>query len=189
MNAIELREWLEAHDEIMSFTDFESTFDDDEEFSTTMQYWFNNPEWNDGKYTFVHVGIDGMGSQFAVWKRPDSDVMPVVYFGSEGGRGVLTKSPEGFALALSYGIGIDEYDYSNDMEGPAKISAGNWMLDEAVDGDLEDGEDDPQALLARYQSTTAKKFGKIPPLEELIGELEELNKEFMTWVESRVSID
>ena len=35
MNANELREWLESHDEIMSFTDFESTFDEDHEFQTT----------------------------------------------------------------------------------------------------------------------------------------------------------
>ena len=49
MNSTELREWLEHHEEIMSFTDYESTFDDAEEFSTTMGYWFNNPEWDDGK--------------------------------------------------------------------------------------------------------------------------------------------
>jgi len=62
-----------------------------------------------------------MGSQFAAWMRPGGADAPVVYFGSEGVRGVLARSPRDWALAIAHALWIDEYP--GDDEPAALVAA------------------------------------------------------------------
>ena len=56
------------------------------------------------------LGIRRTGSQIAVWVRAQDDKRPVVFFGSEGGLGVLTATPQAFALALAHAPYFDGFD-------------------------------------------------------------------------------
>jgi hypothetical protein len=74
MTAEELQAWLETHIyDIHAFMDYEPTIDSDDELMTTLGYWFRRDDWREAEYRFVHLGIDGMGSQFAAWIRPGAE--------------------------------------------------------------------------------------------------------------------
>lgn len=170
MTAEELQAWVDEHiDDIVCFMDYEPTIETDEDLAGTLRYWFDREDWNDGQ-RFVHLGIDGMGSQFAAWVRPGSNETPIVYFGSEGGRGVLVGSPRDWALALAYAPWIDEYPTD---DGPAGLTEGEV-------------EDEAQEALESYRGALQARFGAVPSLEQLTSGLEDLNKEFLAWVESRL---
>lgn len=181
MDAKELQDWVQEHvDSIATFMDYEATVDDEEEFYDTLRYWFDNESWNDGQ-TFVHLGIDGTGSQFAVWIRPDAEPPhPVVFFGSEGSAGVLAASPEDFAMALAHGPGIDEYgsDYASFVEE-------NYMLTDDEPEFIEEAE----AALAEYREAVVDRLKSYGALDEITSGLEGLNEEFDEWVQSRLELD
>ncbi len=179
MTPEELQEWLEAHiDEIFAFMDYEPTLNSEEEFVETMGYWFGRDDWNEPGYRFVHLGIDGMGSEFVAWIRPGVDgPAPVVYFGSEGGRGVLARSPKDWAMVLAHAPGIIEYAFGDD---PAQLDVtSNWMLE---DDDPEFAETARQKL-ASYRDAVIERFGELPDFEALANGLDELNAEFCGWVD------
>ena len=174
MTVEELQSWLEDHiDQIFSFMDYEPTIESDEDLADTLRYWFDREDWNDGQ-KFVHLGIDGMGSQIAAWLRPAPQSSPVVYFGSEGGRGVLVRSTKDWAQMLAYAPYIDEYPGDDE---PA------CLVEREDDDDLDD---EAQEALADYRAAVTAKFGGLSDFSTLTSGLEELNDQFTTWVESRL---
>lgn len=70
--------------------------------------WFNNPRWSDGAHTFADLGYDSRGGQFACWRHGEGPAA-VVYFGSEGGRGVLASTVVDWIETLAHGPTIIEY--------------------------------------------------------------------------------
>ena len=172
MTPSDLQKFLDEHcDVITSFMDYEPFCESEEELATTLGYWFDKPDWNDGSQRFVHLGIDGTGSQFAAWVRPDAKETPVVFFGSEGGRGVLTRSLEAWVKVLAFAPGIDEYP---DDDAPACLDLEmNWMKEE------EDVDDE----IAAYREVVESKFGNVEPFDDLTAGLDDLNKAFKAWIE------
>lgn len=173
----ELQKWLdEQFDEIFRFMEYEPSIDSEEQLATTLGYWFGNDEWKEGGHRFLHLGIDGAGGQFAIWLRPGfQDPHPVVYLGSEGGAGVVASSPENWALSIAHAPGLNEYPTAG---GPATLEPElNYLLDE----EGEEGEEAKEAL-ARYRTAAEERFGAIPELSKLTGDLDELNQQFAAWM-------
>ncbi|QDG51127.1 hypothetical protein FIV42_10385 [Persicimonas caeni] len=182
MTVEELQQWLEEHiDKIFTFMDYEPTIDSEEEFATTMGYWFGDEGWTEAGYEFAHLGIDGMGSQFAAWIRPGAEgPPPVVYFGSEGGSGVLVRSPRDWAMVLAYAPGVDEYPT---FTSPARLDPElNWMLED----DDPDAAAEAERALEHYRAACVERFGDVPSFEELTSGLDELNEEFRGWIDDVV---
>lgn len=105
-----------------------------------------------------------------------------MFFGSEGGRGVLTATPERFAQALAHGVMFEEYPgFGSDGEPdpPSVLTKENWML--TADDPEEAAE--AQEALAHYREDAGARFGAIPPLGQLTAGLEDLNAEFIGWME------
>lgn len=178
-----LQAWLEAHlDDIFSFMDYEATLDSPQEFSSTMAAWFNNPGWDDGAARFDHLGIDGTGSQLAAWTFDPDQPPCVVFFGSEGGRGVLTSTLEGWAHAIAHAPAIDEYpSFEDDL--PACLSEeGNWRMED----EDEESQELAREALTRYSGAVIDAFGQLSSLKEAIGDVAALNARFEAWVVSRV---
>lgn len=181
MTAEELQAWLEENiDLIVAFMDYEPTIDSDEELAMTLGFWFDNDAWNDRGDHFAHLGIDGMGSQFAAWQRPgDEGPPPIVYFGSEGGCGVLVRTPMDWVMALAHAPGIDEYP----AEGQARLDTeSNWMLDAEQDDEMVE---EARTALAEYQGIVQERFGAINDLDSLTADLDEINAEFAAWIAAR----
>ncbi len=75
-----LGKWLSDNvDSIYSFMDYEPTLETEAELAETLGQWLGNKRWAKGGDRFVHLGIDGAGSQFAAWIRPNSTQIPVVF--------------------------------------------------------------------------------------------------------------
>jgi|GEM_PF-3239550 len=184
MDLTDLIPWLDTHAaNLFLFVDYEVSRASNQELAETLgRSWFCKPEtWNESGYSFVSLGHDGSGGLVAAWIRSgDQSPPPIVFFGSEGGYGVLALNPERFAQALAHGPSIDEHPTSAEHV-PSQLSPDNWMLD-PTDADA----DIPQASAAQahYQTAVVNRFGLIPELDELIADLEPLNDEFCGWVES-----
>ena len=131
LNAQQLQGWLLEHaDDISQFTDYEIAFSAEDVLRTNLGLrWFRDQGWNEPGYRFVSLGQDGTGGEVALWfspRRPND--APVVFFGSEGGAGVLTASPLAFAKALVYGPMLQEYE-KGDLDAPSRLSLqDNWFL-------------------------------------------------------------
>lgn len=164
MTIDDLRAWLEKYiDDICSFMDYEPSLDSERELRKTLGYWFDDKQVDLGGHRFVHLGIDGTGSQLAAWIRPGAEgPPPVVIFGSEGESGVLVASPRDWALAIAH------CPFFDTEEEPARLSV--------------EGCEDPKAL-GKYQTAVERKLGEIPDLEELTEGLEDLNAELEAWME------
>ena len=174
MNPEQLQAWVQAHiDDLFRFMDYEPTVDD-AEFLDTMGSWLDNETWaSDDR--FVHLGIDGTGSQVAVWVRAQDEQRPVVFFGSEGGLGVLTATPEAFALALAHA------PYFESFEEPAGLAKQDDPLADKDDEEREEA----QAAFERYRAAVRKELGDIPALQDLTTGLDVLNRELLEWVKAR----
>jgi len=174
MTPEQLQAWVQTHvDDLFRFIDYEATVDDDE-FKDTMGAWLDNESWaSDDR--FVHLGIDGTGSQLAVWIRAQDEQRPVVFFGSEGGLGVLTATPEAFALALAHA------PYFESFEEPARLDR---QEDPLADKD-DDEREEASAALDRYRAAVHKHLGEPPALPELTKGLDALNGELLEWVKAR----
>lgn len=182
MTAEDLQAWLEDQiDLIVAFMDYEPTIDSDDELAMTLGFWFDNENWNERGDHFIHLGIDGRGSQFAAWARPGDDgPPPIVYFGSEGGMGVLVREPLDWAMALAHAPGIDEHP----ADGAARLDPdANWMLDAEEDEDLVE---EARSALARYQQLVQERLGSLSDLETVTADLDDLNAEFTAWVTDRM---
>jgi hypothetical protein len=185
----ELQGWLlERAAEISAFTDYEITFSSEADLREKLgRYWFRDPDWNEAGYRFVSLGQDGGGSEVALWLGPrQSNAAPVVFFGSEGGSGVVSASPSAFVQALAYAPLLQEYR-KGDLDAPSRLSLeDNWFLS---------GEDPEQTsaangALARYRQSTEERFGQLPPFERLIDVPPTVQAEFREWVigtQTRVS--
>jgi hypothetical protein len=170
MSPDELRAWLTEHiGEIFRFMDYEPTLDSEDELATTLGYWFAGDAWKAAGYRFVHLGIDGTGSQIAAWIRPQATQIPVVLFGSEGGAGVLAASCEDWAKCIAYAPYIEEYPNDEDDR--------LWIPEDEDDADA-------KAAQQAYKKAVEKRFGVLPPFEDLIADIDDLDEEFVTWVES-----
>lgn len=181
MTAEELQAWLEENiDLIVVFMDYEPTIDSDEELAMTLGFWFDNDAWNSRGDSFTHLGIDGTGSQFAAWNRPgDEGPPPIVFFGSEGGAGVLVRSPVDWAMALAHAPGVDEYP----DDGPAHLDPEvNWMLDDEQDEDMIE---EARSALAQYREEIQNRLGSLSDLDTLTADLDDLNIEFAAWIAER----
>ena len=110
MTPHELQLFLTTHiQDIFSFMDYEATLKSTDEFAHHLaNYWFSNPEFDGRGYVFVHLGHDGAGGHFAAWVRGDELPAPIVFFGSEGGTGVLAASMERWPHILAHAPWISE---------------------------------------------------------------------------------
>lgn len=181
MDCRELEEWLVNHaDEILRFTDYEVTPSSDENLDESLgQTWFRDDDWNQPGYRFILLGHDGTGGTVAAWLRPQHpETTSVVFFGSEGGAGVLTSSALAFAQALAHGPLIEEYQ-KPDLDAPSRLSLeDNWYF----------SHDDPEWVaeateaLANYRRSTEARFGVLPSFEALVEVPVALQAEFRTWV-------
>jgi hypothetical protein len=164
---------------VMAFMDYEPTIESEEELASTLDAWTGSKKWRQTGHRFEHLGIDGTGGQFAAWHRPGAEgPPPVVLFDSEGGRGVLASSPARWAQVVAH--------------APAITFAQEPVRAVKREGELGQHRDDPEseeearAALEAYRAAVEKKLGKLPPLKELTGDLEKLNKEFLAWVQAAV---
>lgn len=121
--------WLERHAEhIQRFMDYAPRRRADAKaLSHSLGQWFNNPRWSGGEHRFEDLGYDSLGGQFAAWYEGDA-APAVVYFGSEGGRGVLAPTLDGWLIALAHGPKIIESSprasvyFPNDHRGAARAA-------------------------------------------------------------------
>lgn len=179
MNVEQLRHWLlQRADEIYRFTDLEIVFEPEQSLLTNLgTYWFRDAAWNEPGYRFTSLGQDGSGGMLAVWlapQRPERE--PVVFFGSEGGSGVLADSPLRFAQALAYAPLLLEYE-SGDCGAPSRLAREDNLQGEDREAGLEAGE-----ALSRYRRAIEEQFGPLPPFERLVTVSGSLQSEFREWV-------
>jgi hypothetical protein len=182
MHPEELQAWLAEHAaQVFEFTDYEIAFSAEDVLGENLErYWFRDPLWNQPGYRFVSLGQDGTGGEVALWLRPHQDKAPVVFFGSEGGSGVLTASPLAFAQALAYAPLLQEYE-KGDLDAPSRLSLEhNWRLS----GDDHEQTEAAKDALARYRLATEMRLGQLPPFESLISIPPTMQAEFRDWVTS-----
>lgn len=188
MDVDQLQQWLLEHAEnISAFTEFEVQLGTESDLQTNLQdYWFRDPQWNEPGYRFIPLGQDGTGGEVAVWLAPlRPHASPVVFFGSEGGAGVVAASPLDFVRALAYGPAFLEY--AGSLTEPSCLSLSeNWFLS---DDDAEQS-GVANAALARYRVATQHRFGELPCFEALSNIPVSMQSEFRAWVvavQARVS--
>ena len=152
---------------IIGFMDYEVTIHSKEEFYHTLMCGLGSDRWQESGSEFVHLGHSGNGSEFAIWLRPNDDLRPVVFFGGEGGNGVLADTAEKFVKALTYGPNAWE-----DHSEPSHL-----LL-------FDDHDEDEKKALSKYCDAVSKIFSDIEPFEALTAGLEELNAEFADFTET-----
>lgn len=183
MDAEQLQQWLLGHAaDIFDFTDLEISYCAEDALHQNLElYWFRDPEWNQPGYRFLSLGRDGTGGEVAIWLAPSRpDAAPVVFFGSEGGAGVLTESPLAFAMALTYAPLILEYEKGN-LDAPSRLSTeDNWFLS----GDDLEQRGRASEALARYRRSSDGRLGRVPAFENLISVPPTMQSEFLDWVRS-----
>ena len=181
MNTKQIQDWLlENAADISRFTDYEIEFNTEDSLRQILErYWFRDPMWNEPGYTFISLGHDGTGGEVALWLRPsEMEVTPVVFFGSEGGAGVLTSSPCALAQALAYGPIVQEY-VKESLDAPSRLSLeDNWLLS----SDRPEQVEVAKNALARYRLATEARLGHLPPFESLIAIPPAVQAEFRNWV-------
>jgi hypothetical protein len=105
--------------------------------------WTRNPASDDELFTF---GMDGSGSQVAIWRR-DADValddLPVVFLGSEGEVRPLATSLPAFLHLVASGLGPAEIAFGSGDEPTANDAMLEWVR-ETYSGRAFP---DPQAIL------------------------------------------
>ena len=176
MDIKEIRAWLKEHaGDIFSITEFESN-NEELDRSTWFEQWLGGRDYNDEGYRFTSIGQDGTGGQFAIWTRLRAvEPHPLVFFGSEGGHGVIAKSARDWLLMIAHGVGVDEYGPDN---GPTAVGPKlNYYFAPDYD-DLEAA----QGALSRYRKATVARFGDLPSFDELAAGRDELNAELRRWV-------
>lgn len=183
MNVQQLRNWLlQRADEIRRFTDLEIVFEPEDELLANLgTSWFSDVGWNVPGYRFTSLGQDGTGGMIAAWSAPQRpEREPVVFFGSEGGSGVLADSPLRFAQALAYAPLQLEYE-SGDLGAPSRLAReDNWFLR----GDDREAGFEAREALSRYRRAIEEQFGPLPPFETLVTVSAALQAEFREWVTS-----
>jgi len=181
MNAQQLRHWLlQQAGDIQRFTDYQIVFESHHELMATLgTSWFSDVAWNEPRYSFVSLGQDGSGGMIAVWlasQRPDSE--PIVFFGSEGGAGVIAESPLRFAQALAYAPLLLEYE-AGDLDAPSRLSCeDNWYLQDEDRANAAEARD----ALSRYRRSVEERLGPLPAFESLVAVPGSLQSEFREWV-------
>lgn len=144
--------------------DLLSTFLDLEAHPTTtpvdadLSSWCGfDPPWRETD-RFIVIGADASGSQFAVWSTQPT--LPIVYFGSEGGYGVLAPDPLSWIRALTYAPLVEEYPST-------EPSSSRLSLPQEGPTPLDDGASTAQAA-ARYKAAVELDFGPMPPFSDLV---------------------
>jgi hypothetical protein len=177
-----LQRWVEAHcDEIRRFMEYEATISTEADLADVLgDSWFRDEDWNSAGYRFVALGEESTGGIVALWiRREHPGPHPVVFFGGEGGSGVLCPSPLAWALVLTYAPAIVEYP-SSDLDAPSTLSlTENWMLDEDLDPEQAA---EAQNALAKYRKHAQELLGKAPPFEALSTVASADVEEFGQWV-------
>ena len=180
MELREIRKWLADHDEdIFAVSDLEP---DDEtlHYDTYFRYWFGPGDFNPAGYTFESICQDGTGGKFAVWSGSDAAERPLVFFGSEGGHGVITRDFTLWPLMIAHGIYVAEY--GPDL-GASQVVSG------LAPGPEPEGDEDMErrAALERYRQATISRFGQLPEFDGMSAGCDELNREFRAWVEQNIN--
>ncbi len=184
MTPDDLQAWLRANtDHIFGFTDYEVALGSVEDLHGMLGDWFRDETWNTPGYRFVPLGQDGTGGAVALWFRPGVEgPPPVVFFGSEGGCGVLAASPENWAKVLAHGPRIVEYA-DPDTATSALSREANWVL--ASDAEPE-RRDRARAHLEAYRRAVLERFGSLESFDHLAAVSAADQHELRTWVEGVV---
>lgn len=180
MSPKELAQWLSQNaDRIDAFMDYEIVIESEEELAATLEFWFEHSRWVATNHRFIPLGVDGTGSQFAAWIRPGNTQIPVVFFGSEGGAGVVAASCDLWAQTIAFAPAIDEYPEPGDARLSVEM---NWKFDNDLVGD--ELADHAYAMQSAYRVEVEERFGKLTSLEELMSGLEDIEAEFEQWLVS-----
>ncbi len=181
MNETELQAWVVEHaDDISAFTDYEPAAGTEEALHRDLETtWFRDPDWNERGYRFLPLGLTGTGGIVAAWRKPGyAQPAPVVFFGSEGGYGILTSEPSAFAQALGHAPLIQEWDKSGGEELARLSLDDNWFF----------RTEEPELALAatlaidRYRSALFQHFSPVRSFESLTNIPTALQAEFHDWV-------
>lgn len=181
MTPDELTEWLREHAaQIFAFTDYEIALSSEEDLRAVLgESWFRDADWNEPGYRFLHLGHDGTGGEVALWLRPgDERSPPVVFFGSEGGTGVLAPSPDAWVKALAYGPAILEYADVETATSRLSIEENEYLAADADPAQKTEAEEHLDA----YRRATIARFGSLPPFDELVAVDEADQRELKEWV-------
>ena len=178
MKIDDLKNWLTKHeDAIHTFMDYELSFNSEERLASTLGSWFGTEAKTE--IPFSHLGIDGRGSQFAAWKRDDGST-PIVYFGSEGGAGVVANSPTDWALAIALGLDIEEYPNFETDAPSCLINEPAWKISD-YDDEFDDPDYNPNLMLEAYKTACIEKFGALKTYDEIVLNLGDINDAFTVW--------
>lgn len=181
MTPDELIEWVLAHAaHLFAFTDYETTLSSEEDLRAVLgESWFRDADWNEPGYRFLHLGHDGTGGEVALWLRPgDERPPPVVFFGSEGGTGVLAPTPDAWAKALAYGPAIVEYADVETATSRLSIEENECLAADADPARKAEAE----KHLDAYRRATIARFGPLPPFDELVAVDDADHRELHAWV-------
>lgn len=186
MSSREILDWLKTYsDEIFNVMDYRPSAESDEDLTDFLNAWFDSSQWQESGHQFKHLGDDPTGSQLALWIRPGEETaqVPVVFFGSEGDRGVITRNLTSWAQLVAHAPEID-----TDHNGTIHCAPGfdNFLKDAA---ELGQNTEHMQDSYDKLRSATIEKFGPLPEFAELRANLNELNAEFVVWVEKQLPED
>lgn len=84
--------------------DYETNRQTFSETSDTLDLWLGGSKWRETGYSFIQFGQDGCGSLFCLWYYPElSGEPPVVFFGSEGERALVSNNASDFVKQITSG--------------------------------------------------------------------------------------
>ena len=85
--------------------DFECNEQTSESVAETLGYWFGHDQWKQDGGSFFQFGQDGTGSLYCVWFYPGLEgEPPVVFFGSEGQRQLVSDNTNDFVVLITSGL-------------------------------------------------------------------------------------
>ena len=188
-----LRAWLVSHEhELSMFTDFIPNVMPPEQLSEPhpadfLSAWLDNPEYDLGGYRFESIATDGAGGHFTVWYRPkETGPLPLIFFDSEGGYCVLTKSIWEWPMIMAHGVGANEYDvFDETRTEPVRVDplTNEWLPHPEPRIAYYAGDASNIKAHAAYREAVVSRYGSLPPLDELIAGRELLSAELHGWVE------
>ena len=141
-------------------------------------FLIGNDKFDDAGYKFEQFTTEGDGiSCFMVWQRPDKREPPALVCMTESGRlSVVMKNFWNLPFALAHDVRVYDDEIvrrSKPKKDESELSEWKRLY-----------ELNRKQALVEYREAVIKEFGKLPPLEELVEDTVELNKELQEWLEA-----